>query len=257
MHIFCRETEAHLEVHPHLPAEDKSGGGLITPDLWLKNCKTTNDSRSPSPSTSPKPPPAPPLPLITIAPPSKLMAIDTDDKRHNRNKIQRKHRKRQTTKTDDLPQDLRIRPLPSNEPSASRERLIEGRVKHTINNHVYNNPNNPRFYQPPRPTQYGLIKNPDLPPVTVLVPYPIVVPFPVPIPIPIPLGANFLTKQKSTCEEIVDEDRIEVVPAKVEEENPCEDEVDEVKNDVRPLRKRKRLLDDKSRILNKKKTLAV
>lgn len=47
MHIFCRETQAHLEFHPHLlPTGSSSniiaGGSssLITPDLWLRDCKT-------------------------------------------------------------------------------------------------------------------------------------------------------------------------------------------------------------------------
>ncbi|KAL7032903.1 hypothetical protein ACKWTF_007425 [Chironomus riparius] len=45
MQIFCRETQAHLELNPHLKDKNESGEGLITPDLWLKNCRT----RSPTP----------------------------------------------------------------------------------------------------------------------------------------------------------------------------------------------------------------
>ncbi|VEN53824.1 unnamed protein product [Callosobruchus maculatus] len=52
MHIFCRETRAHLELHPHLHTEETSstGGNLITPDLWLRNCTSPENNRSPSPT---------------------------------------------------------------------------------------------------------------------------------------------------------------------------------------------------------------
>lgn len=86
MHIFCRETQAHLDLNPHL-VNASSSSNLITPDLWLKNCKsrsvspTSEQSNSPSTernqnsekietSTSQR---KSPLPLITIAPPAKLM----------------------------------------------------------------------------------------------------------------------------------------------------------------------------------------
>lgn len=264
MHIFCRETEAHLELHPHLLAEDKSSGGLITPDLWLKNCKSPDSRTSSPPPESPKPPQLHPVPLITVAPPSKLMAINTTDtKRRNRNK---KHRKRQTftynkTDHDDVPQDLRVRQRErSNEPLIlvnSNERIKQTNIV-SGNSHVCNNP--PRFYQPTtlnigNQTQLncGLLKHPsDLPPVTVLVPYPIVVPFPVPIPIPIPLGGLLVKEKRKENDEKKDntDAQKEIDLTLVEE--------DEVKSGVsRPLRKRKRLLDNKPRLLNKKKTLAV
>ncbi|CAH2269008.1 jg16032 [Pararge aegeria aegeria] len=88
MHIFCRETQAHLDLNPHL-VNASSSSSLITPELWLKNCKSRSSSpkseRSGSPSvektqnvTSEKSDPPSnqrksPLPLITIAPPAKLM----------------------------------------------------------------------------------------------------------------------------------------------------------------------------------------
>lgn len=272
MHIFCRETEAHLELHPHLPGEDKSGGSLITPDLWLKNCKSP-DSRTPSPVGSPKPQEN--QPLISVAPPSKLMPItDTDVKRH-KNKMQRKHRKRQPVsynvyKTDintELPQDLRVR-QPASESISS-----DGRVKHPetpANNPIYPNT---RFYRPgERPANLnlgaGLIRHPaDLPPVTVLVPYPIVIPFPLPIPIPIPLF-GLKTKEETATKEDNNKPDLEATStalaavngsSKEEEvvENLVSDDED-VRNGIsRPLRKRKRLTDSKPRILNKKKTVAV
>nr|VDH80598.1 sine oculis binding protein [Euperipatoides kanangrensis] len=41
MNIFCRETQAHLQMHPHLDAGKVSGNPvtLVTPDLWLRDCK--------------------------------------------------------------------------------------------------------------------------------------------------------------------------------------------------------------------------
>lgn len=261
MHIFCRETEAHLELHPHLPGDEKSGGSLITPDLWLKNCQSPDSNRITSPTASPPPNHQPSqIPLISVAPASKLMPV-ADAKKPNRNKIQKKHhRKRQpinysvyNDKTDDdLPQDLSVR-QPSNETPAKEVRVkpIDGFVA---------NSNPHRFYQPTSVNQRS-----DLPTVTVLVPYPVVVPFPVPIPIPIPLG-GLLTKQKDHQNDgvnekiVVDDEKIEEESTKVVDGCDVEDLVvvgDEVKMSGRPLRKRKRLLDGKTRVLNKKKSLVV
>ncbi|XP_064488082.1 sine oculis-binding protein homolog isoform X2 [Ornithodoros turicata] len=39
MNIFCRETQAHLQMHPHLQEAKASGINLITPELWLRDCK--------------------------------------------------------------------------------------------------------------------------------------------------------------------------------------------------------------------------
>ncbi|CAH4033936.1 sine oculis-binding protein homolog [Pieris brassicae] len=86
MHIFCRETQAHLDLNPHL-VSSSSTSNLITPDLWLKNCRSRSVSplseRSVSPNTEPKQTNEKtsesschrksPMPLITIAPTAKLM----------------------------------------------------------------------------------------------------------------------------------------------------------------------------------------
>lgn len=90
MHIFCRETQAHLDLNPHL-VNASSSSNLITPDLWLKNCKSrsasptsersgspNHDNALPKPTTEKTEPPKnqgkkSPLPLITIAPTAKLM----------------------------------------------------------------------------------------------------------------------------------------------------------------------------------------
>ncbi|XP_058826679.1 sine oculis-binding protein homolog [Topomyia yanbarensis] len=88
MQIFCNETQAHLDMNPHLKEKSVSTGSLITPDLWLKNCKSRSispasdrsESISPAPSRpSPEPSPvmlSPPVkkPLISVAPPSKLLS---------------------------------------------------------------------------------------------------------------------------------------------------------------------------------------
>ncbi|XP_050081429.1 sine oculis-binding protein homolog A [Anopheles maculipalpis] len=93
MQIFCNETQAHLEMNPHLKEKSSSTGSLITPELWMKNCKSCSispvsdrsESLSPVPSipvrSSPEPSPITlrsptPVkkPLISVAPPSKLLS---------------------------------------------------------------------------------------------------------------------------------------------------------------------------------------
>ncbi|XP_055592101.1 sine oculis-binding protein homolog B [Uranotaenia lowii] len=91
MQIFCNETQAHLDMNPHLKEKIESGGSLITPELWLKNCKSRSasppsdrsESVSPAPSSlmrpSPEPSPgmhSPPAkkPMISVAPASKLLS---------------------------------------------------------------------------------------------------------------------------------------------------------------------------------------
>nr|ABG45861.1 JXC1 [Drosophila melanogaster] len=91
MQIFCHETQAHLDMHPHLRDQAMDAGseaGLITPDLWLRNCRSRSASPASTLSVSPGPPPAPAVsrcpdsppshhpskPLISVAPVSKLLA---------------------------------------------------------------------------------------------------------------------------------------------------------------------------------------
>ncbi|XP_037715281.1 sine oculis-binding protein homolog isoform X2 [Drosophila subpulchrella] len=92
MQIFCHETQAHLDMHPHLRDQALDAGseaGLITPDLWLRNCRSRSASPASTLSVSPGPPaiPAAPSrcqdsppshhpskPLISVAPVSKLLA---------------------------------------------------------------------------------------------------------------------------------------------------------------------------------------
>ncbi|KAG7208453.1 hypothetical protein KM043_014679 [Ampulex compressa] len=46
MNIFCHETQAHLTLHglDSVPFGDSSKGGLITPELWLRNCHSPSHS---------------------------------------------------------------------------------------------------------------------------------------------------------------------------------------------------------------------
>ncbi|XP_017106181.2 sine oculis-binding protein homolog isoform X1 [Drosophila bipectinata] len=94
MEIFCHETQAHLDMHPHLRDQALDAGseaGLITPDLWLRNCRSRSASPASTLSVSPGPPgsaaqvanrcpdsppshPNPSKPLISVAPVSKLLA---------------------------------------------------------------------------------------------------------------------------------------------------------------------------------------
>lgn len=301
MHIFCRETEAHLEIHPHLHGDDHSGAGLITPDLWLKNCKSP-DSQASSPPCSPKPSEnnvqTSPLPLITVTHPSKLMpqVNQENDVKRNR-KVQKKHRKRtpiaipshRPSVNADMPQDLRIRHTPEKTFDASRFPKETAPDVHSFhpndlrsqffpfNNLFSPNPRliNPHFLNQPPPAKKFPI---DLPPVTVLVPYPVVVPLPLPIPIPLPLS-DFLPKEKTSKSKQTEENSLPssltVNGDKLEQEKDssqkkfvveCDEladtaielsESDEKNGITRPLRKRKKLAESKSRFLNKKKSISL
>lgn len=306
MHIFCRETRAHLEMHPHLPVDD-SGSGLITPELWMKNCKSP-ESKSPSPQASPKGahqndrPQTSPLPLITVAHPSKLMASDLNDaNRRIRGRNQRKQRKRcPSTVTcsnlkvqPDLPQDLRIRHSPPNcvENNHREKEVIHPHPERIPNPYFYHQqqppfPPDPRIPHPSCLNQFQQVPAPQkppappnvLPPVTVLVPYPVMVPVPLPIPIPLPLKSFLQAEQcrkvpesQSTTNGEDKESSSDVSTQKngdnssqengedinvVEVDDIPEEKQTPVKNGVvRPLRKRKRVVDSKSRILLKKKSL--
>lgn len=91
MQIFCKETQAHLDMNPHLKEKGSSStNALITPDLWLKDCRSRSVSPSDSDqSRSSTSPPAPVYqvlrpnspysktqqrPIITVAPTSMLIS---------------------------------------------------------------------------------------------------------------------------------------------------------------------------------------
>lgn len=87
MQIFCKETQAHLEMNPHLKEKLKtSNEALITPELWMKNCRSrsiTPDQRS-NDSTATESPisnimaTVNQMPNITVTPSSKLLSCESD-----------------------------------------------------------------------------------------------------------------------------------------------------------------------------------
>lgn len=279
MHIFCRETRAHLEMHPHLIGED-TDAGLITPDLWLKNCKSP-DSRSPSPPLSPMAleiqPQTSPLPLITLAHPSKLLASpQEEDICRTKRKLQKKHRKRCPStitasagnKVLEGPQDLRIRHSPLNGFDSYKENQTDfdnsmfNRQRHPVFNSLQPDPRllNPQIYNHAQMSPQIPSPNNVLPPVTVLVPYPILFPVPMPIPIPLPI-ASFLKAEKTRKENTENsshnssEDGTACKEASQnnKESSNVETTVNEEESVVingtgLSLRKRKKMVDNKSKI---------
>lgn len=281
MHIFCRETRAHLELHPHLHGNESSGT-LITPDLWLRNCKSPETS-SLSPPASPTKghdqPQTAPLPLITVAHSSKLLnkpPENTDCKR-NRIKVQKKQRKRTTSGSNvifkannDTPQDLRVRhsPVEVNETRTSGGGEKERFNKLNTTNPIYSDtrPKSGNSQQltgsQMGPSEKGLFDG-LLPPPTVLVPYPIIIPIPIPLPIPIPIPNILMKKMK---EESSQTDEINCVHLNTEQssrengveeqgaaaESQAEDNIRAAVN-CRPLRKRKKVSDFKSKLIVKNK----
>lgn len=165
MQLFCKETQAHLDMNPHLKEKgiDKHDA-LITPELWLKNCR----SRSGSPTSSLSSRNTPQLnrndlqtdkPLITVTNIQKLL----DDSNHypppvNKRKLM-KSRKRRIR----LPINESCLPVPEHQHYNS-----EPIRPPTLNAHQGSQPN------------FNI-----MPPITVMVPYPVIIPLPIPVPIPI------------------------------------------------------------------------
>ncbi|RZC33651.1 sine oculis-binding protein -like, partial [Asbolus verrucosus] len=255
MHIFWRETRAHLEVHPHLHGEESSSGTLITPDLWMNKCKSP-DVQTPSPSSSPKlaePQQTSPLPLITVAHPSKLMSMPQQEPegKRQRSKMQKKSKKKcinlpscTSTKTfiSEMPQDLRVRHTPTDFEGG---RLGDEGAKKTA----------PQLEQTGEAMNHRRFLDSLVPPPTVLVPYPIILPLPIPIPIPIPLPvpSSLLNKNK--------EEKCRDMSSQTDEErqtNSSQNEDVEENNERvsgRPLRKRKRIVEKKSKFVIKNKKI--
>ncbi|CAN7988172.1 unnamed protein product, partial [Ixodes hexagonus] len=201
MNIFCRETQAHLQMHPHLQeAACKAASGLITPELWLRDCKSqpssttanghdTADEEDPDERRSPPPLSLPVLPSR----PSQLSPDPGVDPVNLSQKTTHKHSHRRRRMP--MP-DSATRP-PFLPPHPAFHMLHQMRMHHhNVNNH--DSMPSVRSFLPPPPgvPRMGLPRppllplpapNPLLPPPTVMVPYPIFLPIPIPIPIPIPL----------------------------------------------------------------------
>ncbi|KAK5649813.1 hypothetical protein RI129_000842 [Pyrocoelia pectoralis] len=221
MHIFCRETRAHLELHPHIADNSDLGGSLITPELWLKNCKSPECSSSTtnSPKGSENVEQSSPLPLINTVHsikqerPSKRIRI----------KCQRKHTRSSPNVTQassrnspvlEVPQDLRIRQTPTInkfEPVHFKEECRSDDYRNKFPNDLQNRfmYGYPSFQErQPHLLTPNLLSDPPppfvkpspldnlMPPVTVLVPYPIIIPLPLPIPIPIPITTTSTIKSE-------------------------------------------------------------
>ncbi|KAF7282583.1 hypothetical protein GWI33_002304 [Rhynchophorus ferrugineus] len=262
MHIFCRETRAHLELHPHLHGDDPTSGNLITPDLWLRNCKSPTN-RSPSPKDiCPKPtdiPASKQLPLITLTPNIKLLSSEA---RKCRLRPQKKSRKRcPSTVTsiecppsfNDTPQDLRVRHTP---PIGEIETKTDMKEE-ASNVESSETTENPEGATKISPTCIKAILGNLLPPPTVFVPYPVILPLPIPIPIPIPIPKMFKTNN--------DRDIIELkeTSTQTELDNELTDTTNVINdmNDTktpeqlvrRPLRKRKRIAENRNKLVPKHK----
>ncbi|XP_063708926.1 sine oculis-binding protein homolog B [Culicoides brevitarsis] len=199
MQIFCNETQAHLEANPHLKEKIDISNGLITPDLWLKNCRSETPISEPSERT-----PSPALvhtiyakpssphsinqgnnesnekkPLITVAPVSKLL---------NKNFAPRPPLR--TVKRRRLRAFRNILPFENNNNNADKAPILKESSKldpklqeqDRETPHVVPPPRQPHpMFRPLHP----LLRS--APPVTIMVPYPILLPLVIPIPIPLPI----------------------------------------------------------------------
>ncbi|XP_063234231.1 sine oculis-binding protein homolog isoform X2 [Bacillus rossius redtenbacheri] len=204
MNIFCKETQAHLQMHPHLQdGPGAAAGTLITPELWLRDCRS--ESPPSDRSLSPPPPPLPPLPPPTPETP----------------RSRRPARSRRPHATS--PTDLRVASASSSPRSVDSASPLQPPPPPPLRlpppPHLFPGPRLPLLRPPRTSPGYGAAQRPPpllplplprarapapapappppvaphplhrflLPPVTVMVPYPVIVPIPVPVPIPIPI----------------------------------------------------------------------
>ncbi|XP_050534702.1 sine oculis-binding protein homolog B [Daktulosphaira vitifoliae] len=203
MNIFCKETQAQLELHPHLQNTSMPENlckslepslPLITPDLWLRDCHSPpNQSQSPQSSYSPL------TPVVTTQ-------LRVSNKLFDR---PTRKRKRQTPIEEVTPPPVYSHcqnhaPLYYSSPMCQPPAFSQS---HPIGNNSTNTSNNEQPPSQPPPTIYPLTMQPSiLPPPMILVPYPIMLPIPIPIPIPIPLP--FLQKEtENTNNDVKDENK--------------------------------------------------
>lgn len=186
MNIFCKETQAQLELHPHLqntPLPDnlcktlEPNLPLITPDLWLRDCHSPPlQVRSPSPQMPHSPPPrGPTVPQLRIS--NKL--------------FDRQTRKRKRTPVEDnvppvYPKFPSHTPVYCTPPNCRSPAFTQSQSTSSSNMPPNTEPTPSPLYPLNLPSSL-------VPPPMILVPYPIMLPIPIPIPIPIPLP--FLQKE--------------------------------------------------------------
>lgn len=190
MHIFCRETQAHLDLHPHshqLPTVSAAEGGLITPELWMKDCRNDDEVQaverndtalSNGPATTPHQNNTSPHPRKKLCTVSRKVAA--------RRAVRTSSTVTSTLSTcqsasepevPEVPQDLSTRPRSRDNPETN----ISDTQKPTNPSIPFCHPVE-SLQDPPKPTW-----PPPPPPITILVPYPVLVPIPLPLPLPIPI----------------------------------------------------------------------
>lgn len=181
MNIFCKETQAQLELHPHLQSTSlpeslcktiEPNLPLITPDLWLRDCHSPPlqplDDRSPSPQRLRSSPSTGPV---------------ASQLRVSNKLFDRQSRKRKRTPLEDTAPNTVYPEFTTRAPLCRSPAFTQSQ---TTNNNTPTSDLPPPLY--PLNMQQSL-----LPPPMILVPYPIMLPIPIPIPIPIPLP--FLRKE--------------------------------------------------------------
>lgn len=227
MQLFCKETQAHLDMNPHLKEKGKiSSGSLITPELWLKNCRSRSNSPnsershslSPVPLTvstpTPPPPSQQPKPLITVAPASKLMSRPVNltppkqsrkrrsprihhhqiinNNNNNNNNCTPNHNNNSKPCTVTSAQDLRINQHPVIDRSNFQNQYLS--QTNFLRPPIMHGQQPPRFIHQQQPQQHHPMMSsepPRLPPFggggSVPPPVTILVPYPIILPIPIPI----------------------------------------------------------------------
>lgn len=221
----------------------------------MNKCKSPEGQNS-SPSSSPKlaenPQQTSPLPLITVAHPSKLMSLQESEPKRQRNKVQKKTKKRSNvpscTSTNknlsaDMPQDLRIRHTPTD-----FERLSD--EKNKTKTEEVSRFNQTQYFCNSEAANHRKLLDSLVPPPTILVPYPLILPLPLPIPIPIPLPFpnGFLSNEK-------DEEKSKDASSQTDENSSQNVSVEKTEVSFRPLRKRKRIVEKKTKFLIKNKKI--
>lgn len=200
MHVFCQETQAHLEMYPHMSTDENSNEPLITPDLWIKNNKKHSTS-----SLDQKP----------ECNGNKTLFKIEDKIANNATRKLNYGRKRKLKRpivvecNDNLPQDLRVSkrtatenktdtlidsdkpnipiPLPENNENVKTQSILENTLnnKQPLKTPLHN------FSAWSNSSHLNLLS-----PSTLMVPYPIILPLPIPIPIPIPISLKPEEKKK-------------------------------------------------------------
>lgn len=207
MQVFCNETQAHLDMNPHLKEANTelASNALITPDLWFNICRDRPESPSMSDqSHSPTPPrlrqEMPMENLETKRPPSLSLPANASHtnhvnkipryarRRHQRAQLQAAGPPRPNGSAATAPKNVRPIEMRSTNSVRSTQRppqcidLSCGRKPSPT--HLPSNAPEQQHPKPPSETQITRFPTPF---VTLTVPYPIIVPIPIPVPIPLPL----------------------------------------------------------------------